>query len=339
MTPRFPRWVGDATSESTHFEQLKKILADPDCPDAPLVFEGTAFRSARSGKRYPVRADGYVDFVSPDAVAPPSPPLADGGGIIFRLNEYYNRHFEQRIAKSVFAGGGIAAWFMDRRIKAWLAEIDGLLVDVGCGDRKTELLLGPRSRYIGLDFLPVTQYSPWRTAYPDINADALNMPLRSGAADCVLNLFVLEHVTDPARLINELCRVVKPGGIVVLAGPGDILMSHGEPYNFFNMTRYAYRMLLENNGMVIEDEYYPSRFWVSMTGLLYNYFVRNDFYNGGPLRKALQMAMLGLSLPISPVANIVAQALDSLLPFDRRGYSTYMVRAKKPTTPSTEGAD
>jgi SAM-dependent methyltransferase len=220
---------------------------------------------------------------------------------------------------------------MDRRIKAWLAIVEGLVVDVGCGDRKAEALLSTHNRYIGVDYLPVTQVSPWRAGFPDVNADALRLPLRTESVDCVLNMSVLEHVTSPERLVREICRVVRPGGIAILGGPGDITMSHGEPYNFFNLTRFAYHMLLEKNGFVIEEEYYPARFWLSIVGLLYNYFVRNDFYNRGPVRKLLQAVMLGISLVISPVVNIVALGLDSLLPFDRRGYSYYMVRARKPS--------
>jgi SAM-dependent methyltransferase len=182
---------------------------------------------------------------------------------------------------------------------------------------------------VGIDYLPVTQFSPWRNGFPDVNTDALHLPLRNESIDCVLNMSVLEHVTSPERLVDEICRVIRPGGLVVLGGPGDITMSHGEPYNFFNLTRFAYRMLLQKNGFVIEEEYYPARFWLSITGLLYNYFVRNDFYNRGAVRKLFQAAMLGVSIVISPVANALALALDVLLPFDRRGYSLYMVRARK----------
>ncbi len=48
-------------------------------------------------------------------------------------------------------------------------------------------------------------------------ADGLRLPVRDGAADLVFSSNVLEHVADPARLIEEMIRVTRPGGLVYLA--------------------------------------------------------------------------------------------------------------------------
>ena len=115
----------------------------------------------------------------------------------------------------------------------------------------------------------------------------------------------------------------------MLVGPGDIMISHGEPYNYFNMTRFAYKMLLEKYNLQIEEEYFPSKFWVSILHLIYAKLVRNDFYNKNSIFKLVQAIILFLSLILSPLLNIVAILMDYITPFDKRGYSTYMVLAKK----------
>jgi ubiquinone/menaquinone biosynthesis C-methylase UbiE len=45
------------------------------------------------------------------------------------------------------------------------------------------------------------------------------LPLEDSSVDLVLSDFVFEHVTDPAALVKELTRVVKPGGWVCARTP------------------------------------------------------------------------------------------------------------------------
>jgi SAM-dependent methyltransferase len=48
-------------------------------------------------------------------------------------------------------------------------------------------------------------------------ADGLLLPVRDGAADVVFSSNVLEHVPDPMRMIDEMIRVTRPGGLIYLA--------------------------------------------------------------------------------------------------------------------------
>jgi hypothetical protein len=106
-------------------------------------------------------------------------------------------------------------------------------------------------------------------------------------------------------------------------------MSHGEPDNYFNMTRYAYEMLLTENDMAIVEEYYPKKFWLTLFQHVYLKLVRNDVYNRRPILKLIQIPVFALSLVISPLINLLALLLDAITPFDRRGYDIYMVLARR----------
>jgi SAM-dependent methyltransferase len=48
-------------------------------------------------------------------------------------------------------------------------------------------------------------------------ADGLLLPVRDGAADVAFSSNVLEHVPDPMRLIGEMIRVTRRGGLIYLA--------------------------------------------------------------------------------------------------------------------------
>jgi ubiquinone/menaquinone biosynthesis C-methylase UbiE len=249
--------------------------------------------------------------------------------VFFKLNEYYNTHFEQVVVNSLFSAGGVKAYFERYKLKQWLARTQGIILDIGSGDDKWRKFISSQNTYITLDYVDASASSPWRVSKPDINGDGLALPLKDNCVDAVLNVCVLEHVKDPRQLIKEIARVLKPGGRLLLVGPGDITFAHGEPNVFFNLTEYAYSMLLAENNLEIAETYFPSKTFVSFAQLLYFRTVRNKIFNRHSLLKCLQIPVFLLSLVVSPFINLIALLLDAVIPFDGRGYDLYMVSAHK----------
>lgn len=58
-----------------------------------------------------------------------------------------------------------------------------------------------------------------RDKVPDgaVLGDGLRLPVRDGAADVTFSSNVLEHVPDPMRMIDEMIRVTRSGGLIYLA--------------------------------------------------------------------------------------------------------------------------
>lgn len=56
---------------------------------------------------------------------------------------------------------------------------------------------------------------------------------------------LLEHVPDPERLLDELRRILAPGGRLILSASG-VFPFHGAPDNFFHFTPGGYRHLFRN---------------------------------------------------------------------------------------------
>ena len=70
------------------------------------------------------------------------------------------------------------------------------------------------SRWVGLDLA--------RTAgnfvqKPFVSASATALPFCAASFDAALSITVLEHVPDPERALDEIARVLKPGGVAYLA--------------------------------------------------------------------------------------------------------------------------
>ena len=62
----------------------------------------------------------------------------------------------------------------------------------------------------------------------------------------------MEHISDPQEVINEIYRVLKPGGKAFIIAP-HIRRQHQAPYDFFRYTEYALINLLRKAGFVSAD--------------------------------------------------------------------------------------
>lgn len=56
----------------------------------------------------------------------------------------------------------------------------------------------------------------------DVKADICNLPFESDSYDVILCNHVLEHIPDDTKAMQELYRVLKPGGMAILQIPQDL---------------------------------------------------------------------------------------------------------------------
>ncbi|MBB4933833.1 SAM-dependent methyltransferase [Lipingzhangella halophila] len=97
--------------------------------------------------------------------------------------------------------------------------LDGaVVVDVGGGPGYfTDALTAAGARCVCVDADPRElglRGSPPGTA---LLGSALDMPMRTGSVDVCLSSNVLEHVSEPERMADEMVRVTRPGGLVYLS--------------------------------------------------------------------------------------------------------------------------
>jgi SAM-dependent methyltransferase len=83
----------------------------------------------------------------------------------------------------------------------------------------------------------------------DYIGSADDLPIQDWLFDAVINTQVLEHVAEPARVLAELFRVLRPGGTLYLSVPL-VWELHEEPHDYYRYTPHSLRYLLERAGFV-----------------------------------------------------------------------------------------
>ncbi|MEA2459812.1 MAG: hypothetical protein QOC95_2784 [Thermoleophilaceae bacterium] len=126
----------------------------------------------------------------------------------------------------------------------------GSVIDLGCGagDSVDQFRsVNPDVRWVGVDVERSPEVDSRRRGDAEfVTFDGLRLPFGDGSFDAVYCKQVLEHVREPAPLIAEVARVLRPGGL--FAGSTSQL----EPfhsYSTWNYTPYGLALLLEEAGL------------------------------------------------------------------------------------------
>jgi SAM-dependent methyltransferase len=98
-------------------------------------------------------------------------------------------------------------------------------------------MLGPGvTDYVGVDRVG-------ELTSPTIVGAAESLPVPDASFDVVLCTMVLEHVTDPRRVLAEARRALRPNGRIVLTVPG-VWPTHEAPHDYWRFTRFGLEELM-----------------------------------------------------------------------------------------------
>ena len=120
-------------------------------------------------------------------------------------------------------------------------EITGYVLDFGCGQKPYENLFPNVSTYVGVDIQESGH--DHTSSKVDVFWDGKTLPFKDGSFDNVLAFEVLEHVFEVENAINEIHRVLKPGGGLLVSTPF-MYREHEAPFDSARYTSWGMNHLL-----------------------------------------------------------------------------------------------
>ena len=148
---------------------------------------------------------------------------------------------EKNIDKFIIRTGILKA------IEETLPNLNGSLLDVGCGRMPYKPIIlanGRIKNYIGLD-LEKGVYAEQQK--PDLTWNGEKIPLDDNTVDNIFAVEVFEHIPYPEIVLNEIRRVLTPGGVFFFTIPF-LWPLHDIPNDECRYTPFSFERHLKNSG-------------------------------------------------------------------------------------------
>ncbi|MBW1679180.1 MAG: class I SAM-dependent methyltransferase [Deltaproteobacteria bacterium] len=128
--------------------------------------------------------------------------------------------------------------FLQRAAETLPLTSHSRILDVGCREKPYFPFFASKTRnYFGVDI----QIGPEVDAV--FNGDALPFP--DEMFDVVINTQVLEHTPDPHSLMDEMARVMKKGGWIIISAPF-VWEIHNYPADYWRFSDQGIKELMKN---------------------------------------------------------------------------------------------
>lgn len=124
---------------------------------------------------------------------------------------------------------GVVGYFYEMYRREVIARVSGTpnreILEVGCGEGMM---------FDGTSIVPIQMDVSMRRVkfarekgQPALCGDGYQIPFVDGSFSTVLLIAMLEHTSEPWRVLAEARRVLKPGGRAIMVVPNDVTMSAG----------------------------------------------------------------------------------------------------------------
>jgi SAM-dependent methyltransferase len=135
-------------------------------------------------------------------------------------------------------------------VRSMAPGITGDVLDFGCGSKPYESLFINASSYVGAD-IEVSGHDHKRSRI-DVYYDGKTLPFPDRHFDAVVSFEVFEHVFNLDEVLEEIRRVLKPGGQLLITIPF-AWDEHEIPYDFARYTSFGIRHVLVKSGFEVVE--------------------------------------------------------------------------------------
>jgi SAM-dependent methyltransferase len=208
---------------------------------------------------------------------------------------------------------------IEHEVRTFASSIpsNGRVLDAGAGEGKHAEYFR-HCRYTGVD---LAVGSPdWDYSGLESLADLSAMPFPDGTFRGAVNIVVLEHTREPARVLAEISRVLEPGGRLLLIVPHEWEV-HQSPHDYFRFTRHGMAWLLSQSGLTASEIRPIGGYFTLLARRLLNAL---NFFQGG-----LRWVLFPFVAVTSGVLAVILPSLD-FLDTEKNFTLGYVCIAEKP---------
>ncbi len=137
-----------------------------------------------------------------------------------------------------------------------------VVLDIACGSGYgTKILARSARKVYGVDIDKDTiKYAQQKFDAPNIEykvGDGIKIPLEDNSIELVVTFETIEHIKNYSQFINEIKRVLKPDGLVIVSTPNDIEFAEGNHFHIHEFTFDELMKLLKKDFKFI-DPYFQA---------------------------------------------------------------------------------
>lgn len=205
---------------------LNEFLIDPKTRE-PLIFDfpSNTFRGSVSGNSYPLI--GSIPWIIvEDNLSVAKSDLHREYNTDFNYSDHYQKdadlfdYSEKHLP-------GVTRNEINRLHESIIKEVSkdfSTILDVGCGNGWVSKKLIPLGKkVISMDISSANPLTALREVshqnHAGLIADVYNIPLKENSLDCIIASEILEHVPDPELFINNLIKLLKNNGKLIITVP------------------------------------------------------------------------------------------------------------------------
>ncbi len=168
-------------------------------------------------------------------------------------------------------------------------QIEGNILDIGCGQKPYESIFLNAKSYIGVD-IEVSGHNH-KDSKVDFFYDGEILPFPDSSFDSLVCFEVLEHVFNVDELFAELTRVLKPNGLFLATVPF-VWEEHEAPYDSARYTSYGMEHIAKKNNFEIIELIKSTTNVLTIGQLIINYVVQYVMPRGRVLGKLSQIFII-----------------------------------------------